>query len=224
VYRNLPLESLVPNPRRANRMSRPSARKLENSIRRLGHYEAITVRPHPDLSGKFELLDGHSRLAALEALGVETAKCDIWTVDDREAELFLALLNRLKGLDVAELRMSLLVDLLQHHSCEDLAGVLPETQAALAQIMLFAEEGLPEIVTPTTPPLDVVILDFYLSREQHRVIGMALEDAKARFRCASDSEALGKLAEWYLSTTAGSMPQPDAGLAFKTDRSSVQVS
>lgn len=207
MYRKLPFESLVSNPRRANRMSRPFAKKLENSIRRLGHYEALAVRPHPDLSGKFELLDGHSRLAAMEALGVDTVKCDIWPVNDREAELFLALLNKLKGSDVAELRMGLLMDLLQHHSGDELAAILPETQAALTQIQHLAEEGLPEVIVPPALPLDVVIVDFYLSREQHRVVGMALDDAKVRFHCAGESEALAKLAEWYLAMRAGAGPQ-----------------
>lgn len=199
MYRKLPLDSLVSNPRRTSRMSRAYSKKLETSIRRLGHYETLTVRPHPNLFGKFEILDGHSRFAALDALGAETARCDVWPVDNVQSDLFLALLNKLRGSDVAELRLSLLLDLFQNHPSEELAAILPETTASLNLIQrLGIEESLEMTVPPSMEP-GFAILDFYLNREQHEIVNKALSDVRERFSCHSDGEALVKLAQWYLA-------------------------
>ena len=117
MYRKLSLELLVPHPENANRMSRTYAKKLRHGIEQIGRYEIITVRPHPTQDGKFEVLNGHSRLEALRALGIGEARCDIWDVTDSPARLFLAILNKLRGSEVPELRMNLLSGLQRRPIC-----------------------------------------------------------------------------------------------------------
>ena len=68
MYENLPLDALVAHPQNANRMSSMFAKKLKHNIGQLGKYETLTVRPHPDEKGKFQVLNGHARLTALEEL------------------------------------------------------------------------------------------------------------------------------------------------------------
>ena len=83
MYRKLDLDLLVPNPKRTSRISRMFAKKLRHNIERIGMYEILTVRPHPRLKGKFQVLNGHARLEALRALGIPAARCDVWTVTGR---------------------------------------------------------------------------------------------------------------------------------------------
>jgi len=95
MYENLPLDVLVPSPQNANRMSRMYAKKLRHNIEQVGLYETITVRPHPSMKDKFEVLNGHERLKALKDIGTNSVKCDIWELAESQARLFLAILKSL---------------------------------------------------------------------------------------------------------------------------------
>ncbi len=173
-------------------------KKLHHNMEQLGRYETLTVRPHPNMQGKFEVLNGHARLEALSELNAPSAKCDIWDVTESEARLFMAILNKLRGTDVAELRMNLLFKLLQEHPREDLATHVPETISYLAKLGRLGEEPPEEVMeaAPTRP--DVIIMDFYLDPEQRRVVTAALEDITKTFGLPDSSHALAKLAMLYL--------------------------
>lgn len=199
MYETLPLNALVAHPLNANRMSRMFAKKLRHNIGQLGKYETLTVRPHPDEKGKFQILNGHARLAALQELGIEKAKCDVWEVGETEAGVFLAVLNRLRGSDAPELRMSLLYDLLEHRDVDDLSAHLPETGPHLRRLIRLAQEADGEARGIEKPKRsDVIIVDFYLTRAQHEVLNEALDDLKREFELKDSSAALAKMAEFYL--------------------------
>jgi len=149
MYENLPLGVLVPNPENSNRVSRSLRKKLRHNIREVGLYETLTVRPHPMMNGKFEVLNGHARLDVLREIGVTSAKCDIWEVNDSRARLFLAILNKLRGSEVPELRMSLLLKLLQEVPREQLVAHLPETASYLEQLERLPTEA--ERLEPEAP-------------------------------------------------------------------------
>jgi ParB-like chromosome segregation protein Spo0J len=198
MYENLPLDALVPNPDNSNRISRSLRKKLHHNIREVGLYETLTVRPHPQMKGKFEVLNGHARIDALRAIGISSAKCDIWEVSDSHAHLFLAILNKLRGSEVPELRMGLLLKLLGEVPREQLAGHLPENASYLEQLeRLPAEaEGL-EPEAPAEKP-DVTIVEFYLTADQHRTVSEAIERVRQRFGLTDSSQALAKLSGLYL--------------------------
>ncbi len=99
---DIPIDSLVPHPENSNYMPAGMLRKLRLHIERTGRYEPLTVRPHPTLEGRFELLNGHNRLRVLRAIGHQSARCVVWDVNDDQARLYLATLNRLAGSDVPE--------------------------------------------------------------------------------------------------------------------------
>ena len=163
MYEDLPLDMLVPNPENANRVSRMFAKKLLHNIEQMGKYETLTVRPHPNMKDKFEILNGHARLEVLRALGITTAKCDVWEVTEFEGRMFLAILNRLRGSDVPELRMKLLFELLGQHSKEELAAHIPETISYLAKLEELPEAADREQARKPAEKPDVVIVDFYLT-------------------------------------------------------------
>ncbi|MDI6450139.1 ParB/RepB/Spo0J family partition protein [Anaerobaca lacustris] len=95
--RKIELSRLWPHPDHANRMSRAAFGKLMRHIKRTGYYEPLVVRPHPHKRGSFQILHGHHRCEALRRLGHETAQAVVWNVDDEQADILLATLNRLAG-------------------------------------------------------------------------------------------------------------------------------
>ena len=66
-------------------------------------------------------------------------------MDDREAKLLLATLNRLQGQDAPIRRAQLLHELLGEMSMDDLAGLLPETDKQLEDLHALLEFPAEEI-------------------------------------------------------------------------------
>lgn len=193
MYKELPIDVIIPNPQNSNRISKMFSKKLRHNIQQIGLYETITVRPHPFEKNKFEILNGHARLEALQNIGINKVKCDIWDVNETKAHLFLAILNKLRGSDVPELRMNLLFDLLQEYPVEELVAHIPETSSYLKKL-----EQLPEEVEKKGEEeeelLDIVVITFYLPVEKHKVITDILNNIKEKYILADTSEALYKLA------------------------------
>jgi hypothetical protein len=203
MYEDLPLEALVPNRNNPNRISRMFSKKLRHNIEQIGMYETLTVRPHPNKKNQFEVLNGHARLEVLRELHVASAKCDIWEVTDSQSYLFLAILNKLRGSDVPELRMNLLFELLQNNPKEELAAHIPETVSYLMKLEKVAEE--PERKEAKAPPErpGVIIMNFYLSKEQHHLVSQAIDDIIEKYGLSDSGEALAKMAEFYLDHNSG---------------------
>src|SRR2546422_3801248 len=132
--RMVPLDDLLPHPLNSNVMSAEFTHKLRAHIKRTGRYPFLVVRPHPEQSGKYQVLDGHHRIAILRGLGHTEARCDVWEVDDREARLLLATLNRLEGQDSPIRRAGLLHEMLGDTSLDDLAKLLPESDKQIEEL------------------------------------------------------------------------------------------
>ena len=143
--RMVPLDDLVAHPLNTNVMPEDLQEKLRAHIKRTGRYPHVIVRPHPDDATKYQVLDGHHRLAILKDLGHTEVRCDVWDVDDREAKLLLATLNRLQGQDLPIRRAQLIHDLLGEMSLDDLAGLLPETDKQLEELHALLEFPAEEI-------------------------------------------------------------------------------
>ena len=88
------ISRLLPHPENSNRMDVETLSKLRRHIESTGRYEPLVVRPHPTEDGRFQVINGHHRLQVLKALGHTKARCVIWEVDDDQARLYLATLNR----------------------------------------------------------------------------------------------------------------------------------
>lgn len=135
----MPLGQLHPYPANANVMSPARLDTLAHNIALQGRYPPLIVRPHPALSGRWQLLDGHSRLDVLRRLGYEEALCFVWPCDDATGLLLLATLNRLEGEDVPLKRAELFAELRELVPDEDLAAFLPEDDAAIRDTLALLD-------------------------------------------------------------------------------------
>jgi ParB-like chromosome segregation protein Spo0J len=177
------LDDLVPHPMNANVMTDELREKLRAHIGRTGRYPYLVVRSHPTEPGRFEVLDGHHRLAILRELGHTEARCDVWDVDDRETKVLLATLNRLEGQDVPVRRAELLHALLGEMSLDDLAGLVPETAGEirdLHSLLEFPVDGLAALLDEEVKAQEELVprvMTFVVSTEQEQVIEEAVEAA-----------------------------------------------
>jgi ParB-like chromosome segregation protein Spo0J len=197
------LEGLAPHPENSNYMSAETLRKLRHHIERTGRYEPLTVRPHPRDQGKFEVLNGHNRLRVLRAIGHQSARCVVWDVDDEQARLYLATLNRLAGSEIPERRAVLLESLLATSDIEELSLLLPDDKRQLEELKRLSRLEPEEIVPlsrlgkddPPTP----VILEFLLDEAGAKEVNLALDVVqRSRDEEPSRSRALLQLARYYL--------------------------
>jgi ParB family chromosome partitioning protein len=157
--------------------------KLTAHIKQSGRYPMVIVRPHPDESGRFQILDGHHRVEVLRELGHAEVRCDVWAVDDREAKLLLATLNRLQGQDSPIRRAQLLHELLGEMSLVDLAGLLPETDKQIEELhalLEFPAEEIAALIAADAEEQEKVlprVLTFVVTPEQEELIERAVERA-----------------------------------------------
>ncbi|MBU1951177.1 MAG: ParB/RepB/Spo0J family partition protein [Candidatus Eisenbacteria bacterium] len=179
--RMVPLDDLIPHPLNSNVMSEEMREKLKAHIKRTGRYPYLIVRPHPDQAGKYQVLDGHHRIDVLRELGHSEARCDIWEVDDREANLLLATLNRLEGQDVPVRRAQLLHELLGSMSVDDLAGLVPETDRQIEELhalLEFPADEIAELLDEQAEQEEKVlprVLTFVVTPDQEQTIEEAVE-------------------------------------------------
>ena len=163
--------------------------------------EPASPTPHSALLTphvQYQIVNGHHRAAVLRQLGHTHARCDVWEVDDAEARVLLATLNRLEGRDDPAARAQLVARLAEGRPAEALARLLPEPADAVERLLALAKPPPAPLATeaaqvPARP------MTFFLTDEQHEVVGQALREAAAPAapKC-SRAEALERLALWYL--------------------------
>lgn len=181
--RMIPIDALTPHPLNANQMPPDLREKLKAHIRRTGRYPFLVVRPHPDQPGMYQVLDGHHRLLILKELGHAAARCDVWQVDDREAKLLLATLNRLEGQDLPLRRAQLVHELLGEMNLDDLAGMLPESDRQLEELhalLAFPADDIAQLLAERAEEEERIlprVLTFVVTPDQQELIEAAVERA-----------------------------------------------
>jgi ParB-like chromosome segregation protein Spo0J len=203
ALQDIPTDRLVPHPENSNRMTADMLTKLRRHIERTGRYEPLTVRPHPSLEGKYEVINGHNRLRVLRAIGRESARCSVWDIDDAQARLYLATLNRLAGNDVPERRAPLLESLLGAFDVAELSALLPEDREQLEELKRLAHLEPEDLVSKSASEKQEsqvpVILDFILAEAEAKEVNLALDMIRASAEEGiSASQALVHLACFYL--------------------------
>ncbi len=175
------LDRIRSHPLNSNVMPEDLREKLKAHVRRTGKYPFIVVRPHPDEPGSFQVLDGHHRVEVLRELGHTEARCDVWNVDDREAKLLLATLNRLQGQDVPIRRAQLIHELMGELSLPDLAGLLPETDKQLEELeslLHFPAEEIAALLGEEAENEEKLlprVLTFVVTADQEELVERAVE-------------------------------------------------
>jgi ParB-like chromosome segregation protein Spo0J len=200
---DIPIDCLVPHPENSNHMTAEMLRRLQRHIERTGKYEPLTVRPHPSAGGKYEVLNGHNRLRVLRAIGHESARCVVWDVDDDQARLYLATLNRLAGSDVPERRAALLEGLLGTFDIAELSVLLPDDRCQLEELERLSRLEPEDLVAAGAPDKHEshlpVIFDFVLEEAEAKEVNLALDMIRASTEEEiSGSQALVRLARFYL--------------------------
>ncbi|MDP2857836.1 MAG: ParB/RepB/Spo0J family partition protein [Bacillota bacterium] len=202
VPQDIPLNLLVPHPENSNFMNEEMLRKLRRHIERTGRYEALTVRPHPSEKDKFQVVNGHNRLRVLRALNYDTAQCIVWDLNDEQARLYLATLNRLSGNEIPERRAALLENLLETFDIDELAVLLPDDKKQLEELRRLSRLELDDSVeqNPVSDMFQVpVILSFMVEESEAKEINLALDlIIRSEGLTLSCSQALAYLARFYL--------------------------
>jgi ParB-like chromosome segregation protein Spo0J len=181
----VPLTALHDHPLNANLMAEERLDKLARNISREGRYPPLVVRPHPNLPGEFQLLDGHQRREVLRRLGHNDALCFVWDCDDETALLLLATLNRLEGEDVPAKRAELLTELAVLLPADELALLLPEDASLIRDTLaLFALDGdalLAELAEAAERDgSGIRAVSFALSKEEEEVVEKAVAQVVER--------------------------------------------
>jgi len=200
TIKSIPLERLLPHPDNPNRMSKANFAKLVRNIQRTSRYEPLVVRPHPQRPSYFQIINGHHRHQALLKLGYKTADAVAWDVDDAEAEILLATLNRLAGSDVLDKKLALLKKLTSRMQTAELAKLLPQSASQL--------ERLTNLKLPTAPAkADAKVfatpLVFFLNNDQLKTIeealALALQNRIEKTKAAKRASALTEIAQHFLN-------------------------
>ena len=163
---------LIGHPANPNRMSAATLGKLKSHIERTGNYEPIIVRPHPERSDCFEILNGHHRLKVLKELDYERADCVVWDVGDSEALLLLATLNSLSGSEDVYKKSELIRNLSREYSAKELSGKLVDNAKSIQRLLNLKAGGHRVFTKAFLNPVT-----FFLTDEQKHILDEALTAA-----------------------------------------------
>ena len=179
----IPLERLHAHPANANRMDPETFEKLRENMRREGKYPPVIVRPHPEESGGFQILDGHNRTEVERQNGSEAVLCYVWDCDDATALLLLSTLNRLHGEDIPVKRAALLAELNGLVSTEEMALLLPEDEAEIQDTLGLLDLDVDRLLADLEQAASSSVtglrsVTFALSAEEEELVDRAIEKAK----------------------------------------------
>lgn len=168
----IPIALLDDHPANSNVMPKALFDKLAGEIERTGLYPPVIVRP---VGERYQILDGHHRVAALRRLGREHAQAVVWQADDDQALVLLATLNRLSGSDDPRKRAALIARLHQSMDLKTLAQRLPEDRGKVSKLLQL--HAAPPSPKPPQPLSEMpVSLHFFLLPEQRRAIERRLAE------------------------------------------------
>ena len=172
---SIALDKLVAHPDNPNRMSGVSFAKLVGNIERTGRYEPLIVRPCPERSGCFQIINGYHRCHALAKLGYKTADCIVWDIDDGQTDILLATLNRLGGSDEPAKKLRLLNRLNDRFGSVELAKLLPLKAKQIERLTNLKMPSKPAGASAASFANPMV---FFVNNAQQETIENALSLAK----------------------------------------------
>lgn len=170
--KTIPIDRLDAHPANSNVMPKALLDKLANEIERTGLYPPIIVR---SLGERYQILDGHHRVLVLRQLGYIEIDAVVWPVDDEQAMLMLATLNRMRGEDDPRKRAALLNKLSQSMGVPELAKRLPEDVSRVKKLLdLHAAPPPPK----PAQPIDQmpVCLHFFLLPAERKAVEQKLRE------------------------------------------------
>lgn len=192
---------LIGHPSNPNLMSAGVFRKLKSHIERTGNYEPIVVRPHPERADCFEILNGHHRMKVLKELSYERADCVVWDVDESEALLLLATLNRLSGSDDVYKKSELIKNLSREYSIKELCGRLVDNSKSIQRLLNLKGGGRRMFTKAFLNPVT-----FFLTDKQKDIVDESLITAMEgdKEKTTAQRRALGivKIARFFVESNS----------------------
>lgn len=157
-YRLAAIETLHPNPWNPNVMDEATYRAERESIRIYGFIDPCTVRPHPEIDGDWQILDGEHRWKAAKDEGhTELDMIVLHGLSDGQAQKLTIILNETRG-SADEAKMAQLLKRLDSEMSREelLAGLSYENDdlermIARASFGSGAGEGIDLEDVPETP-------------------------------------------------------------------------
>jgi len=200
TIQSIALEKLIAHPDNPNRQSRANFAKLVRNIERAGRYEPLIVRRHPQRPDCFEIINGEHRCRALAKLGYKQTDCVVWDVDDEQAEVLLATLNRLCGSDELSKKLILLKRLNKRTEPTELAKILPQTAKQIERLVNLKRPSTPAVRAAKSFANPMV---FFVTDEQQETIETALSLAKEsrseKTKASRRAAALAQIAGHFLN-------------------------
>ncbi|WP_432798367.1 ParB N-terminal domain-containing protein [Poriferisphaera sp. WC338] len=175
------LAALVAHPMNCNELVGERYEKLKGHVERTGRYPPIIVRPlkedGQDVCEEYEILDGHHRVQVLRDLDERVALCVVWEVDDDEAMMLLATLNRLVGEDDVKKRGELLAILRERSdgNLDVFAKLVPEGRERLEKLLDVARGEVKVRASRAAADLPVSV-HFFLKQEEKALLDKRLNE------------------------------------------------
>lgn len=198
-------DDLLPNPWNPNRMTGAMYEKARESIETYGFIDPLTVREIG--YDKYQIIDGEHRFNVGREIGMTEFPCvNLGLIDDARAKKLTIILNELHGQADPDRMGTLLQDILDDTSLDDLLVALPYDEAILSG---FLGRELPDL-TPLKsgpPPTSGESTDkiawverlYRLPKDAALVVDEALEKA-ADGEKVDQWQALERVCADYLAT------------------------
>jgi ParB/RepB/Spo0J family partition protein len=197
---SIALDKLDAHPDNPNQQSKVNFSKLVRNIERTGRYEPLIVRPCPDKADCFQIINGYHRYRALTKLGYKSADCIVWDIDDNEADILLATLNRLGGSDELGKKLKLLKRLNKRIESAELAKLLPQTAKQIERLTNLKMPSAPAKITAKCFANPLV---FFVNDTQQKQIENAIslvDGPEAEMtKAAKRAAALAHIAGYFLN-------------------------
>ena len=196
------LDKLVAHPDNPNRMSRANFAKLVRNIKQTGLYEPIVVRPHRINKDCFEIINGHHRCQAIAQLGYKQADVIVWDIDDEQANVLLATLNRLGGSDKLGGKIELLKKLNRTIEAGELAKILPQGAKQIERLINLKRPAVPVKINAEDFANPLV---FFLTDKQKQIVekalSMAQEPQSKQTKAVKNTNALICIAKYFIDNS-----------------------
>lgn len=147
---DIPVDMVEPNPFETRYTESSLIDELAQSIKSQGQLEPVAARPHPSIRGRYQLIYGHRRLAAIRKIGNSRIRAEIRDADDRSM-LQIALVENLQRKDLTDYEKGLLFLRLADEfgmTYEEIGSIVGKSKQLvsnhIAMTRLFAKESLEE--------------------------------------------------------------------------------
>jgi len=164
--------------------------KTRNEVSRIPIEKLLA---HPDSPNRM------GKLQALRELGYKIAEVMVWDIDDREADMLLASINRLRGSDVLDKKLTVLNRLNRRMRSTEMTKVLPFSRTQIERLAEIGTRRLPPIKPARAKFADPLV--FFVDSGQKKIIENALslarEKSVGRTKAETNATALALIAEQF---------------------------